>query len=64
MPTIKDRDFTIATIAPPTVMKVEEDKPGSDVGADSEASDESAAKEEAKNEGGKPDNKEAEDTKS
>ena len=25
-PTIDDRDFTIATIAPPTVMKVEEDK--------------------------------------
>tara|TARA_Y100000589_G_scaffold176694_1_gene167505 strand:+ start:74 stop:790 length:717 start_codon:yes stop_codon:yes gene_type:complete len=26
-PTISDRDFTIATIAPPTVMKVEEEKP-------------------------------------
>ena len=25
-PTITDRDFTIATIAPPTVMKVEEEK--------------------------------------
>ena len=29
-PTIKDRDFTIATIAPPTVMKVEEEKPVSE----------------------------------
>jgi large subunit ribosomal protein L25 len=26
-PTISDRDFTIATIAPPTVMKIEEEKP-------------------------------------
>ena len=26
-PTISDRDFTIATIAPPTVLKVEEEKP-------------------------------------
>ena len=26
-PSISDRDFTIATIAPPTVMKVEEEKP-------------------------------------
>ena len=25
-PTIQDRDFTIATLAPPTVMKVEEPK--------------------------------------
>ena len=30
-PTISDRDFTIATIAPPTVMKVEEEKPAEDV---------------------------------
>ena len=64
MPTIKDRDFTIATIAPPTVMKVEEEKPASDVEADTEASDDSAAKQEAKEDGGKPDNKDAEDTKS
>jgi len=64
MPTIKDRDFTIATIAPPTVMKVEEEKTASDVEADAETKDDSAAKEEAKDEGGKPDNKEAEDTKS
>ena len=26
-PSISDRDFTIATIAPPTVMKIEEEKP-------------------------------------
>ncbi len=38
-PTISDRDFTIATIAPPTVMKVEdEEKPA----GGEEASDESA----------------------
>ena len=36
-PTISDRDFTIATIAPPTVMKVEEEKP-----AEEAADDESA----------------------
>ena len=64
MPTIKDRDFTIATIAPPTVMKVEEEKPALDVGADAEASDDSAVKEEVKDEGDKPDNKEAGDAKS
>ena len=64
MPTIKDRDFTIATIAPPTVMKVEEEKPASDVEADTEASDDSAVKEEVKDDGEKPDNKEAGDAKS
>ena len=31
-PTISDRDFTIATIAPPTVMKVEEEKPVEEAG--------------------------------
>jgi len=64
MPTIKDRDFTIATIAPPTVMKVEEEKSASDVETDTEASDDSAVKEEVKDEGEKPDNKEAGDAKS
>ena len=59
-PTIKDRDFTIATIAPPTVMKVEEEKPASDAGTDTEASDDTAAKEDTKDEGA---NKEAEDAK-
>ena len=62
-PTIKDRDFTIATIAPPTVMKVEEEKPTSDAETDTEASDDSATKEDTKGEGGKAD-KEAEDAKS
>lgn len=63
-PTIKDRDFTIATIAPPTVMKVEEDKPVSDVGTDTEASDATVAKEDTKDEGEKADNKDAGDAKS
>ena len=36
-PTILDRDFTIATLAPPTVMKVEE--PVKDVSDDAEAAD-------------------------
>ena len=58
-PTIKDRDFTIATIAPPTVMKVEEEKPTSDAETDTEASDDSATKEDTKGEGDK-----AEDAKS
>ena len=31
-PAISDRDFTIATIAPPTVMKVEEEKPVEEAG--------------------------------
>ncbi len=52
-PTISDRDFTIATIAPPTVMKVEEEKPveeteeGTD-GAETKASSDEANKEAAK----------------
>ena len=36
-PTIKDRDFTIATIAPPTVMKVEEEKPAAETDSDTES---------------------------
>ena len=51
VPTIKDRDFTIATIAPPTVMKVEEEKPASDVEGDTEVSDDAAAKEGPKTKG-------------
>ena len=46
-PTIKDRDFTIATIAPPTVMKVEEEKPVTEEGAAAE-SDESKTDTEVK----------------
>ena len=36
-PTIKDRDFTIPTIAPPTVMKVEEEKPAAETDSDTES---------------------------
>ena len=36
-PTISDRDFTIATIAPPTVMKVEEEKSVEETEGDTEA---------------------------
>ena len=41
-PTISDRDFTIATIAPPTVMKVEEEKPAEEA---EEGVDDAEAKE-------------------
>ena len=67
MPTINDRDFTIATIAPPTVMKVEEEKPASDEESSSE-SDESTAdkdsKAESENKTEGPENKDAEEKKS
>ena len=36
-PAISDRDFTIATIAPPTVMKVEEEKSVEETEGDTEA---------------------------
>ena len=38
-PTISDRDFTIATIAPPTVMKVEEEKPVEEAGEGAEGAE-------------------------
>ena len=38
-PVISDRDFTIATIAPPTVMKVEEEKPVEEAGEDAEGTE-------------------------
>ena len=45
-PTIDDRDFTIATIAPPTVMKVEEEKtPEGEVDADGESTSEAPTEE-------------------
>ncbi len=52
-PTISDRDFTIATIAPPTVMKVEEEKPVSETeegteGAEAKDSSGETSQEEAK----------------
>ena len=38
-PVISNRDFTIATIAPPTVMKVEEEKPVEEAGEDAEGAE-------------------------
>ena len=38
-PVISDRDFTIATIAPPTVMKVEEEKPVEEAGEGAEGAE-------------------------
>ncbi len=60
---ISDRDFTIATIAPPTVMKIEEEKPveaedeveGAEVKEGSDEAKQEAAKEE------KPEEKKSED---
>ena len=42
-PTISDRDFTIATIAPPTVMKVEEEKPAEEAEDEGDESAEAKA---------------------
>ena len=42
-PTISERDFTIATIAPPTVMKVEDEEKPADGEETSEESAESTA---------------------
>tara|TARA_B100000524_G_scaffold241603_1_gene129187 strand:+ start:132 stop:824 length:693 start_codon:yes stop_codon:yes gene_type:complete len=49
-PTISDRDFTIATIAPPTVIKVEEEKPEDDSESKSEEESTPATTEENKDE--------------
>ena len=49
-PTISDRDFTIATIAPPTVMKIEEEKPAEE---DVESTDAKAGADETKQEAAK-----------
>ncbi len=49
-PTISDRDFTVATIAPPTVMKVEEEKPAEE---DVESTDAKAGADETKQEAAK-----------
>ena len=66
-PTIKDRDFTIATIAPPTVMKVEEEKPVTEEGTAAE-SDESKTdtevKQDSDNKTENSDTKDATDKKS
>ncbi|MEC8265421.1 MAG: 50S ribosomal protein L25/general stress protein Ctc [Pseudomonadota bacterium] len=66
-PTIKDRDFTIATIAPPTVMKVEEEKPAADDESTTDSQDSSTekdSKEDAENKTESSENKDAENKKS
>ena len=66
-PTIKDRDFTIATIAPPTVMKVEEEKPVSEEESASESEESTTdkeSKEESENKTESSEKKDAEDKKS
>ena len=56
VPTISDRDFTIATIAPPTVMKIEEEKSvdqaedGAEATEGSDEAKQEAAKEESSEE--------------
>jgi large subunit ribosomal protein L25 len=49
-PTISDRDFTIATIAPPTVMKVEEEKPAEEAADGDENAEAKASADETKQE--------------
>ena len=68
-PIISDRDFTIATIAPPTVMKVEEEKPVTEDESETqteteESTTEKDPKEESENKKEISDNKNAEDKKS
>ena len=66
-PTIKDRDFTIATIAPPTVMKVEEEKPATEEESQTdseESSNEKDQKEESENKTDSSDKNDAEEKKS
>ena len=64
IPQISDRDFTIATIAAPTVMPVEEDKPetegGEGEGEEGEESVEAKEGEEGKPEDSKEEKKETE----
>ena len=53
VPTIQGRDFVIATLAAPTVMK-EPEKPAAAEGAEGEAGAEAAAEGDKPAEGGKP----------
>ena len=65
-PTIKDRDFTIATIAPPTVMQIEEEvKEEVETEETDETEQTEEGKEEVKDEKGKPEesSKEQDDSK-
>ena len=52
-PTISDRDFTIATIAPPTVMKVEEEKPAEDAADGDESAEVKTSADDTKSEAAK-----------
>ena len=52
-PTISDRDFTIATIAPPTVMKIEEEKPVEETEEGVEGSEAKESSDETKQESAK-----------
>ena len=70
VPQISDRDFTIATIAAPTVMPVEEEKPEAEEGEGEEGAEETEGKEgvegkeqENKSEEKKEENKESETKK-
>ena len=68
-PVISDRDFTIATIAAPTIMTVEEEKPEEEVGEGEETAEGAETKEgeegkvEENKEENKDENKEAESKK-
>ena len=53
IPTISDRDFTIATIAPPTVMKVEEEKPVEEAEGGAEGAEAKEGSDETKQEAAK-----------
>jgi len=57
-PTISDRDFTIATIAPPTVMKVEEEKPAEDAEEGAEGAEAKEGSDETNQESAKEQNSE------
>ena len=59
VPTISDRDFTIATIAPPTVMKIEEEKSVDEAEDGAEATEGS---DETKQEAAKEESSEAKET--
>ena len=57
-PTISDRDFTIATIAPPTVMKIEEEKPAEDAEEGAEGAEAKEGSDETNQESAKEQNSE------
>ena len=63
IPQISDRDFTIATIAAPTVMPVEEEKPETEEEGEEAEGEETKEGEEGKSEGNKEETKETENKK-